>query len=244
LKPLSEEEQLEYLIKAREGSTEHKDKLVASCRKLVEHAARELQGLGFPLEDMIQEGYLGLLTAMERFDTKKKNIKFSTYAHSTIRSFILNAISEKSRPIREPRYLAHAIVRINRAEDDLRKVLCREPREDEIVTYTGLPDYRVRRAKEVRAMKFSSTFFLTASSEIDDNLVTKMSTIGIEVERRMTELLTEKEYEIMTRVFGFKGTPETFTEIAKAAGTTLQNIRQIHNNALEKLRRTKWERSV
>ena len=225
---------------------EAKERFVsANLRLVVANARRYSRASGIGLLDLIQEGNLGLIRAVEKFDWRK-GFKFSTYATWWIRQAISRAIADKARTIRIPVHLHDTVRAVKRVQDGLKAELGREPRPEEIAELTGFPVDRVEVALNVSG---------TASLEqpigedgamlgdfIEDGDAADPAQVAIDAEttRKLHQLigtLPPRERRILELRFGFfDGVPRTLGEIGEEFTLTRERIRQLEKLALCRLR--------
>jgi RNA polymerase primary sigma factor len=234
------------LRRALSSQREAKERFVAAnLRLVVANARRYSRASGIGLLDLIQEGNLGLIRAVEKFDWRK-GFKFSTYATWWIRQAISRAIADKARTIRIPVHLSDTVRAVRGAQDGLKATLGREPRPEEIAEWAGFPVERV----EV-ALKISTTASLDQpvgedgallGDFIEDGDAADPAQVAIDAEttgvlRRLIEALPPRERRILELRFGFSdGVPRTLGEIGEEFDLTRERIRQLEKLALCRLR--------
>ncbi len=234
------------LRRALSSQREAKERFVAAnLRLVVANARRYSRASGIGLLDLIQEGNLGLIRAVEKFDWRK-GFKFSTYATWWIRQAISRAIADKARTIRIPVHLSDTVRAVRGAQDGLKATLGREPRPEEIAEWAGFPVERV----EV-ALKISTTASLDQpvgedgallGDFIEDGDAADPAQAAIDAEttgvlRRLIESLPSRERRILELRFGFSdGVPRTLGEIGEEFDLTRERIRQLEKLALCRLR--------
>jgi len=242
---LSEEEELELARRLREGD-EAKERFIQANLRLVVSIARRYIGYGLPLLDLIQEGNVGLLRAVERFDPEK-GYKFSTYATWWIRQAIARALAEQGRTIRLPEHIIELIQRINEAEEGFLHDNGRRPTLEELAAMLELPLEKVRQAKEAAAYPLSLEAPLGEREEetLGDLLGEEGPSPPEEIAKELllSELeeslkeLPEREQQILELRYGLKGKePLTLEEIGKILGISRERVRQLEEQALERLR--------
>jgi RNA polymerase primary sigma factor len=247
-----QEVQLAGLIK--KGDAEARELMIKSNLRLVVKIAHDYAGLGLPLLDLVSEGNIGLMKAVERFDPKK-GAKFSTYAAWWIKQSIRRALSNQSKTIRLPVHLTDAISRMRRITFALSEELGRDPTDEELGSRLGITAARVN---QLRTMSITPAS-LNASVGDDDDAselgelikdqtaptpfeVLRDKNLGTEIQSLMGEL-NERESVIITKRFGLDGSkPKTLEEVGKAFRVSRERIRQIQDVALAKLRRAMAKR--
>ena len=246
---LSPEEELELSEKVASGDEEAKNKLAESNLRLVVSIAKRYVGRGLLFLDLIQEGNIGLMKAVDKFDCDK-GYKFSTYATWWIRQAITRALADQARTIRVPVHMVETINKMSRIQRQLTLELNREPSEEELAKKMGISIDKVR---EVIKISQEPVSLETPIGEEDDSHLGDF--INIKDESSMSpeeyatnEILKEeiksvlmtlqvREQEVLELRFGLiDGTCHTLEEVGKKFNVTRERIRQIEAKALRKLR--------
>ena len=245
---LSREQEIELAAKIRNGDRNARTLMINSNLRLVVTIAQDYANLGLPLLDVIAEGNIGLMTAVDRFDPSR-GAKLSTYAAWWIRQAIKRALSNQSKTIRLPVHLGDKIAKMHRVALQMSQELGRDPTDDELADETGISSAKVSHLKTVSIRPASleapiSDDELTAFGEsiADEEAQTPFellqdkdlhSKIG-----GLLEVLDDREKKIISQRFGFDGRKrKTLEEVGEKLGVTRERIRQLQNSALSKLRR-------
>ena len=246
---LTYEEEYDLALKAKNGDKKAREKLINSNLRFVVSVAKKFRGQGIPLEDLINEGNIGLMTAVDKFEPEK-GYHFISYAVWWVRQAILKALAEQSRPVRLPLNRSNELIQIVRAKNELLKSgENSDPSAEDIAEKTGLERNLVKSLMDITREMISFDSPIKGDEEGDssyfDFVEDKSQTPEEDVVNHMMEndvrsllgVLGDKERDIIEKRYGFNGRePMSLKAIGDEYNLTKERIRQIEKSALEKLR--------
>ena len=245
---LTIQDEIDLAAKIKRGDKNARAKMIKSNLRLVVKIAHDYSNLGLPLLDLISEGNIGLMKAVERFDPKKGG-KLSTYAAWWIKQSIKRALANQAKTIRLPVHLVDKISKMKRIAMKMSEALGRDPTDQELADKLGMQRAKVAQLREISVRPASLDAPIgddesTEFSEIvgDENAadpfeMLRDKTMRDDV-RELLEELDPREAEILTARFGLDGNKErTLEEVGKKFKVTRERVRQIQNIALHKMRR-------
>jgi RNA polymerase primary sigma factor len=245
---LTPQQEIELAAKIKKGDPKARALMISSNLRLVVTIAQDYANLGLPLLDVMSEGNIGLMTAVERFDPSK-GAKLSTYAAWWIKQSIKRALSNQTKAIRLPVYLGDKISKMRCVALQMSEELGREPTDDEFGEEIGIASEKVSQLKtaSIRPASLDAPISDDDLTEFSESLADEEARTPFELLRDkdlhnkvdgLLERLDDREKEIISQRFGFDGgNRKTLEEVARKLRVSRERIRQLQNLALSKLRR-------
>jgi len=247
VKLLTPAEEIVLARRIRKGDAQAREQMIKANLRLVVKIARDYEDLGLPLLDLINEGNIGLMKGVERFDPRK-GAKLSTYASWWIKQAIKRALANQSKTIRLPVHVVDKVAHIRRAEVRLRETLGRDPTDEEVAHDLGLKPVNVRKYRDASRAPVSldSPVGYDDSTSVSETVADANAPLPFDHLTRQLDselvqdalgILTERERAILKMRFGLDdGRPKTLEEVGEHFGVTRERIRQIQELVLKKLR--------
>jgi RNA polymerase primary sigma factor len=248
VKLLTPQEEIVLAARIKKGDKKAREQMIKANLRLVVKIARDYEGIGLPLLELISEGNIGLMKAVERFDPKKGG-KLSTYGSWWIKQSIKRALANQSKTIRLPVHLVDKISKMRRVAMKLQEELGREPTDEELAGELDMTPTRVRqmRLAAIRPASLDAPIGDDESNNFSEVVEDENATTPYEdledktvfvMLQDMVKHLDEREATILRYRFGLDGGSEkTLEEVGKKFGVTRERVRQIQNLALRKLRK-------
>ena len=246
---------LQTIAKGEQICDRAKKELVASNLRLVVSIAKKYNNYGLQFLDLIQEGNIGLMTAVDRFEYQR-GYKFSTYAHWWIRQAVTRAIADQARTIRIPVHMIEVIYKLNRVSKSLVQEKGREPTHEEIAKKMDMPVIKVQKIMKIAQVPLSletpigegEESHLSDFIEDKDILSPADEVIHIDLREKIDEALenhTQREANVLKMRFGLgDGNEHTLEEVGQQYKVTRERIRQIQEKAIRKLKRSRYSRKL
>jgi len=247
VKLLTPKEELTLARRVQRGDAKARELMITANLRLVVKIAREYDGMGLPLLDLINEGNIGLMKGVRRFNPNK-GAKLSTYVSLWIKQAIRRALSNTAKTIRLPVHVLDKMSHIRKVEVKLREVLDREPTDEEVADDLGLNARRIRQYREAARAPVSldSPMSLDDSTSIAEHVPDANAAAPFEqlvrhndheLMREVLATLDPRESRVLAMRFGLdNGQPKTLEEVGACLGVTRERIRQIQEEALLKMR--------
>lgn len=246
---LTPDQEVDLAERIKRGDPEARSHMIRANLRLVVKIAQDYANYGLPLLDLISEGNIGLMKAVERFDPNKGG-KLSTYAAWWIKQSIKRALANQSKTIRLPVHVVDKLFHLRKASAKLQEILGREPSNEELADELGLPERKVARLRNASIAPVSLEAPLGNDDEsnrvadvvADTTAATPYRNLeeqnNTQIIRELVQGLTPREQDILNQRFGLDGENEkTLEEVGVQYGLTRERIRQVQNVAMDKLRR-------
>lgn len=242
---VNEEKNLGREVQA--GSEEARERMINGNLRLVVKIAHDFEGYGMPLSDLINEGNIGLMKAVEHFDPDR-GVRFSTYSAYWIKQSVKRCLSNQSRTVRIPIHMVEKISKLNRVSQTFKEQFDRLPNEQELASKLELDvsDVRAIQRAQTRSVSLDSAFDEEKTASLEDRLPDESARspyaqleLQTSISRmcQMLDQLHERDSTILKERFGLEGpNPKTLEEVGQEFGVTRERIRQLQLEALVKLR--------
>jgi len=253
VKLITPQEEIQLARRIKKGDQRAREQMITANLRLVVKIARDYENLGLPLLDLINEGNIGLMKGVERFDPKK-GAKLSTYAAWWIKQSMMAALANQSKTIRLPAHVVERVAKMRRAEMQLHDTFDREPTDQELAEHLGLDARRIRRYRDAAKTP------LSLDSPLNDQEASRISEVvadpdaappfqrllkenDADLVREALATLNEREMAILVMRFGLDDeAPRTLEEVGAHFHVSRERIRQIQDEALKKMRQEIEER--
>jgi RNA polymerase primary sigma factor len=247
-KRLTPHEEIELAARIKKGDREARDQMIKSNLRLVVKIARAYEGIGLPLLDLISEGNIGLMRAVDRFDPNK-GAKLSGYGALWIRQAITQALASQSKAVRLPTHVVDKLGKMSRAASRLEEELGREPTDEELAAEVGTTSRRVAQMRmaairpasldaQIDGEDIGSYAEIIADEKAESPYEKLENKARAAMVREIAQTLDEREQVILRSRFGLEGeSPKTLDEIGQELGLSSERVRQLQNAALKKVRR-------
>lgn len=244
---LTREEEIALAERVMAGDKEARDHMIKANLRLVVKIAKDYANYGLPLSDLISEGNIGLMTAVDRYDPEK-GAKLSSYASWWIKQSVKRALANQGKTIRLPIHAVEKIARVRRITAIMTEALGREPTNDELSEETGIPLKKLAMIRQAAQRPTSLDAPLNEGEQTsfgdvigDDSALDPLETLtSSNLHAQLGDLLgllDERETHIINSRFGLNGKkPMNLEEVGREFGVTRERIRQLQNKALEKMR--------
>jgi RNA polymerase primary sigma factor len=248
VKLLTPQEEIELAERIQKGDKKAREQMIKANLRLVVKIAHDYEGLGLPLLDLISEGNIGLMKAVERFDPTK-GAKLSTYGSWWIKQSMKRALANQTKTIRVPVHMVDKISKMHRAARRLQEIFGREPSDEELGQDLGITSFRVAqmRMAATRPASLDAPMLDDESNSLADVVEDKnadspferlQAKVATGVLQELVKKLNVREAKILRARFGLDGEPaKTLEDVAVIHGVARERVRQIQNTALRKLRK-------